>query len=113
MCFQPLGEPKNAEKRSSSADEMRKTRENARRRSTKREKREKMPVVGRRNAENAKKCSSSVDEMQKTLKNARRRPTKCRKRRKTVFRTPTTSRKREKPRFVGVQSIKNGKNSLS
>ena len=58
MCFQPLGEPKNAEKRSLSVDEMQKTRKSARRRSTKR-------------------------------------------------------KKREKPRFVGVQSIKNGKNSLS
>ena len=66
MCFQPLGEPKNAEKRSSSADETQKTRENAHRRSTKREKREKVLVVGRRNAENAEKCSSSVDETQKT-----------------------------------------------
>ena len=36
-----------------------------------------------------------------------------RKTEKTAFRTPTMSRKREKPRFVGVQSIKNGKNSLS
>ena len=58
-----------------------------------------MPVVGRRNAENDEKCPSSADETQKT--------------RKTTFRTPTMSRKREKPRFVGVQSIKNGKNSLS
>ncbi|OFO71741.1 hypothetical protein HMPREF2983_09130 [Prevotella sp. HMSC077E09] len=39
MCFQPLGEPKNAEKRSSSADETQKSRENAHRRSTKRKKR--------------------------------------------------------------------------
>ena len=52
MCFQPLGEPKNAE--------------NAHRRLTKREKREKVLVVGRRNAENAEKCLSSVDETQKT-----------------------------------------------
>ena len=29
MCFQPLGEPKNAEKRSSSVDEMRKTQKNS------------------------------------------------------------------------------------
>ena len=58
-----------------------------------------MPVVGRRNAENAKNNLSYPYDEQKT--------------RKTAFRTPTMSRKREKPRFVGVQSIKNGKNSLS
>ena len=80
MCFQPLGEPKNAEKRSSSADETQKSRENAHRRSTKREKREKVLVVGRRNAEIAKKRSLSADEMRKTLKNARRRSTKRKKR---------------------------------
>ena len=56
----------------------------ARRRLTKREKREKVLVVGRRNAENAEKCPSSVDETRKTLKNARRRPTKCRKREKVL-----------------------------
>jgi len=66
MCFQPLGEPKNAEKRSLSVDETRKTLKNARRRPTKCRKREKVLVVGRRNAENAEKCSSSVDETQKT-----------------------------------------------
>ena len=127
MCFQPLGRAKkcrktlvvgwrnakNAKKCLSSVDETQKLRENARCRSTKREKRWKMLVVGRRNAKNAEKCSSSADETQKTWESARRRPTKCRKRRKTVFRTPTTSKKRWKPRFVGVQSIKNGKNSLS
>jgi len=57
MCFQPLGEPKNAEKRSSSADEMRKTLKNAHRWSTKCRNREKTLVVGRRNAENAEKQS--------------------------------------------------------
>ena len=82
MCFQPLGEPKNAEKRPSSADETQKARKNAHRRSTKCKKREKVPVVGRRNAKNAKKCSSSVDEMQKTRKSACRRPTKREKREK-------------------------------
>ena len=41
MAFRDLGEPKNAE--------------NAHRRLTKRKKREKGPVVGRRNAENAEK----------------------------------------------------------
>ena len=58
-----------------------------------------MLVVGRRNAEIAKNNLSYPYDEQKT--------------RKTTFRTPTMSRKREKPRFVGVQSIKNGKNSLS
>ena len=67
----------------SSVDETRKTAQNARRRSTKCENREKTPVVGRRNAENAEKCLSSIDEMRKTAQNAHRRPTKCRKRRKT------------------------------
>ena len=76
MCFQPLGEPKNAEKRSSSADEMRKTLKNAHRWSTKCRNREKTLIVGRRNTEIAKKRSSSGDEMQKTPKDARRRPTK-------------------------------------
>ena len=72
-----------------------------------------MPVVGRRNAENAEKSSSSGDEMQKTPKNNLSYPYDEQKSRKTTFRTPTMSRKREKPHFVGVQSIKNGKNSLS
>ena len=58
-----------------------------------------MLVVGRRNAENAKNNLSYPYDEQKS--------------RKTAFRTPTTSRKREKPRFVGVQSIKNGKNRVS
>ena len=106
MCFQPLGEPKNVEKRSLSADEMRKTRKSACCRSTKRKKREKVLIVGRRNAENAEKCSSSADETRKTRESARRRLTKRRKRRKTVFRRGTMGRKREKLRFVGVQSIK-------
>ena len=48
----------------------------ARRRPTKRENREKMPVGGRRNAKNMKKRSSAVDEMRKTQKNAHRRSTK-------------------------------------
>ena len=127
MCFQPLGEPKNAEKRSSSADEMQKSRENAHRRSTKREKREKVLVVGRRNAEIVEKRSSSADETQKSLKNARRRLTKRKKRRKTVFRTPTTSKKtlktafcrgtinkkRQKQPFVGVRRTENAKNRVS
>ena len=47
----------NAEKCSSSADEMQKMQKNACRRSTKRRNREKVPVVGRRNAENAEKQS--------------------------------------------------------
>ena len=117
----------NAEKRSSSADEMQKSRKNAHRRATKCWKRRKMPVVGRRNTKNAKNNLSYPYDEQKTRKTAFRRgtinkkrqkqpfvpPTMSRKRRKTTFRTPTMSRKREKPRFVGVQSIKNGKNSLS
>ncbi|WP_315350580.1 hypothetical protein [Segatella oris] len=59
---------KNAEKRSSSADEMQKSLENARRRPTKRENRRKTPVVGRRNAKNDEKCLSSVDETQELPK---------------------------------------------
>ena len=86
-----------------------------------------MLVVGRRNAKNARKGPSSADEMQKTpknsfsypydeqktLKTAFRRGTINKKTAKTAFRRGTTDRKREKPRFVGVQSIKNGKNRLS
>ena len=59
-----------AEKCPSSADEMRKTPKNARRRSTKCENREKTPVVGRRNAGFAENHSSSVDENEKEAKNA-------------------------------------------
>ena len=92
---------------------MLKSLKNARRRPTKRRNREKTLVVGRRNAENAEKCPSSADETQKNAKNNLSYPYDEQKSRKTTFRTPTMSRKREKPRFVGVQSIKNGKNSLS
>ena len=60
--------------------ESQKMQKNARRRLTKREKREKVLVVGRRNAEIARKRSLSVDETRKTLKNARRRSTKRKKR---------------------------------
>ena len=99
MCFHPLGEPKNAEKRLSSVDEMQKTRKSVRRRPTKREKREKMLVVGRRNAENAKKCPSSADEMQKTPKNSLSYPYDEQKTLKTAFRRGTTDRKRRKSAF--------------
>ena len=113
MCFQPLGEPKNAEKRPSSVDEMQKTRKSARRRSTKCRKREKTLVVGRRNAKNARKCSSSVDEIRKTRKSACRRSTKRKKREKVPVVGRRNAENAEKQPFVGVQSIKNGKNSLS
>ena len=113
MCFQPLGEPKNAEKRSSSADETQKSRENAHRRSTKREKREKVLVVGRRNAENVRKCPSSADEMQKTPKNSLSYPYDEQKTRKTAFRRGTINKKRQKQPFVGVRRTKNGENRLS
>ena len=96
MCFQPLGEPKNAEKRPSSADETQKARKNAHRRSTKCKKREKVLVVGRRNAKNAEKCPSLVDET-----------------RKIAFRRGATDRKREKSRFVGVRRTENAKNRVS
>ena len=72
-----------------------------------------MLVVGRRNAENAEKRSSSADETQKNAERCSSSADETLKTRKTTFRTPTMSRKREKPRFVGVQSIKNGKNSVS
>ena len=58
-----------------------------------------MLVVGRRNAEIAKNNLSYPYDEQKT--------------RKTTFRTPTMSRKREKPRFVGVRRTKNAENRLS
>ena len=72
IAFQPLGSEKNAENSPSAVDETRKSRKNARRRSTKCEKRK-------------KKRSSAVDETQKSRKNARRRPTKREKRRKSIF----------------------------
>jgi len=68
IAFQPLGSEKNAENSPSAVDETRKSRKNARRRSTKRENREKMSVGGRRNTKITKKCSSAVDETQKTAK---------------------------------------------
>jgi len=92
---------------------MQKPLKNARRRPTKCRNREKTLIVGRRNAENDEKCPSSGDETQKNAKNNLSYPYDEQKTQKTTFRTPTMSRKREKPRFVGVQSIKNGKNSLS
>ena len=48
------------------------------RRPTTDEKREKMAIVGRRNAENDKKGLSSADETKNTAKTARRRPTMSR-----------------------------------
>ena len=54
----------------------------ARRRSTKCRNREKMLVVGRRNAEIAEKCSLSVDEMQDLLKIIRHPWMKTKKRQK-------------------------------
>ena len=140
MCFQPLGEPKdaenarrrltkrrnrektlivgrrnaeNAEKCSSSADETRKTRKSACRRSTKRKKREKVPVVGRRNAENAEKCPSSADEMQKTPKNSLSYPYDGQKTRKTAFLRGTINKKRQKQPFVGVRRTENAENRVS
>ena len=61
----------NAGKRSSSADEMRKTMKSALRRPTKCRNRRKMPVVGRRNAGFTENHSSSMDENEKEAKNAR------------------------------------------
>ena len=113
MCFQPLGEPKNAEKRSSSADETQKSRENAHRRSTKCRKCRKMLIVGRRNAEIAEKCLSSVDETRKTLKNARRRSTKREKRRKMPVVGRRNAENAEKQFFVPLRRAKNAENRVS
>ena len=113
MCFQPLGEPKNVEKRSSSVDEMQKSRKNAHCRPTKREKREKVLVVGRRNAKNVRKCPSSADEMQKTPKNSLSYPYDEQKTRKTAFRRGTINKKRQKQPFVGVRRTENAKNRVS
>ena len=113
MCFQPLGEPKNAE--------------NAHRRLTKRRNREKTLIVGRRNAKNAekcpssademqktpKKCLSSADEMQKTPKNSLSYPSDEQKTLKTAFRRGTINKKRQKQPFVGVRRTENGENRLS
>ena len=104
---------KNAKKCLSSVDETQKSSKNARRRLTKRRNREKTLIVGRRNAKNAEKCSSSVDEMQKTPKNSLSYPYDEQKTLKTAFRRGTINKKLQKQPFVGVQSIKNGKNSLS
>ena len=92
---------------------MQKPLKNARRRATKYKKRRKTLVVGRRNAKNDEKCPSSADEMLKTPKNNLSYPYDEQKTRKTTFRTPTMSRKREKPRFVGVRRAKNAENRLS
>ena len=86
---------------------------NARRRSTKCEKRRKMFVVGRRNAEIARKRSSSVDEMQKTPKNSLSYPYDEQKTLKTAFRRGTINKKRQKQPFVGVRRTENAKNRVS
>ena len=99
MCFQPLGEPKNAE--------------NAHRRLTKRRNREKTLIVGRRNAKNAEKCSSSVDEMRKTPKNVRRRSTKRRNREKTLIVGRRNAENAEKQSFVPLRRAKNAENRVS
>nr|WP_141759257.1 hypothetical protein [Prevotella sp. HMSC077E08] len=62
---------------------MQKSLENARRRPTKRRKRRKTPVVGRRNAGFAENHSSSMDESEKEAKNARHPWMKAKKRRKS------------------------------
>ena len=86
---------------------------NARRRPTKRKKREKVLIVGRRNAENAEKCSSSVDEMQKTQKNARRRSTKRKKREKVPVVGRRNAENAEKQSFVPLRRTENAKNRVS
>ena len=86
---------------------------NARRRPTKRRKREKTPVVGRRNAESAKKRSSSVDEMQKTRESARRRPTKRKKREKVLIVGRRNAENAEKCSSSVDEMQKMLKNSLS
>ena len=86
---------------------------NARRRLTKREKREKVLVVGRRNAEIARKRSLSVDETRKTLKNARRRLTKRRKREKVPVVGRRNAENAEKQSFVPLRRAKNAENRVS
>ena len=87
----------NAENYSLSGDEILKMQKITRRRPTKHEKRQKLSIVGRRNAENAKKSlvvgrrstknaknySLSVDEMLKTPKTVRHPRMKKKKRQKT------------------------------
>ena len=86
---------------------------NARCRSTKREKREKVLVVGRRNVKNVEKCSSSVDETQKSPKNSLSYPYDEQKTLKTAFRRGTINKKRQKQSFVGVRRTENAKNRVS
>ena len=92
---------------------MQKMQKNAHRRLTKREKREKVLVVGRRNAKNVRKCPSSADEMQKTPKNSLSYPYDGQKTRKTAFLRGTINKKRQKQPFVGVRRAKNDENRLS
>ena len=64
---------------------MQKLQKNTRRRPTKREKRWKMSVVGRRNVEFAKKRSLSVDENEKEVKNGYHPWMKVKKRQKALI----------------------------
>ena len=75
--------------------------------------RQKMLIVGRRNAEIAEKCSSSVDETQKTLKNARRRPTKRWKREKVPVVGRRNAENAEKQSFVPLRRAENTENRVS
>ena len=73
---------------------------NARRRLTKREKREKVLVVGRRNAENAEKCSSSGS-------------TKRKKREKVPVVGRRNAENAEKQSFVPLRRAENAENRVS
>ena len=86
---------------------------NARCRSTKREKREKVLVVGRRNAEIVEKRSSSADETQKSRENAHRRSTKRKKREKVPVVGRRNAENAEKCSSSDDETQKTPKNSLS
>ena len=95
----PLEKQKCPENRPSSADETKKTAKTARRRPTKRKKRQKLSVVGRRNAESPKNCASSTDDERKMAKSA--------------FHPWMKSEKREKERFRHGGKSKTSKNHVS
>ena len=106
VAFQPLGSEKNAENSPSAADETQKSRKNAHRRSTKREKHEKTPVVGRRNAKNGENRFSAVAESLKMGKTAFRPRPKLKKTLKISFPALREMQKQSQNRFLALRESK-------
>ena len=113
LCFGRGRRAENGKNRPLSADEMQKTMKIVCRRPTTDEKRKKMFIVGRRNAESLNFHSSSGDETKNTAKTARRRPTK----RKIQQKLPVVGRRKPKLLIFCVsnplESQKTGKNRVS